>query len=144
MKKLISVLLAVIMMFSALTVGFMAFAEEPAPEQEESLLEDENVKQALDTAFNFFLGMGYDEFMALEDDAKWQTIQNMDFNKFMALAHVAKIILKFVKVAIKLANLLDKFGFIDLSEYKQMIVDFITEAISNIDVSGLEQSLIPA
>ncbi len=140
MKKVISVLLAVIMMFSTLAVGFMAFAEDAEPTSEESILDDETVKEALDTAFIFFLGMKYDEFMALDGDAQWEAIQNMDMNKLMVLAHVAKIVLKLVKVAIKLANLLDKFGILDLSEYKQMIVDFVAGAIEGADIP----SLIPA
>lgn len=141
MKKVISVFLAVLMMFSALTVGFMAFAEEP--EEQASILEDERVKALTDDAFNFFLGMTYEEFMALEGDAQWEAIQNMDMDKLMFLAHVAKIVLKLVKVAIKLANLLDKFGIIDLSDFKQMIVDFVADAIAGADVPDEQPAPAP-
>lgn len=138
------------MMFSALTVGFMAFAEEPAPEEpteEQSILDDERVQTAIDVTFKYFVGMGYDEFMALDGDAQWEVIQNMDMDKLLVVAKVAKILLKFVKVGIKLANVLDKLGFIDLSEYKQMIVDFVINAIKGADTpadAGEEPAPIPA
>lgn len=138
MKKLISVLLAVLMMFSALTVGFMAFAEEPedtTPEEEAgSILDDEKAQAAIDAAFKYFLGMTYDEFAALEGDAQWEAIQNMDMNKVIMLAKAAKLVLKLAKVAMKLIMVLDKLQIIDLSEYKQMIVDFIADAIKDINV----------
>ena len=135
MKKIISVLLAVIMMFSAFTVGFMAFAEDAAPEEpadETTVIDDEQAKAAADAAFMFFLGMTYDEFMALDGDAQWEAIQNMDMNKVIILAKGAKYVLKIAKVAIKIILVLDKLHIIDLSQYKQMIVDFIADAIKGI------------
>lgn len=133
MKKLISLLLAVIMMFSALTVGFMAFAEEPnegeTPDEETSIIDSEAAQAALDAAFKYFLGMTYDEFAALDGDAQWAAIQNMDMNKVITLAKAAKIVLKIAKVAIKLISVLDKLQIIDLSEYKQMIVNLIVDAV---------------
>lgn len=141
MKKLISVLLAVLMMFSALTVGFMAFAEEPAPEEEPT--ENEQLQAVADAAFKYFLGMTYDEFMALEDDAKWEAIQGMDMSKAITLLKAAKFVFKVAKVAMKLINVLDTLHFIDLSPYKKMIVDFIADAIKDIKVPGEETTTAP-
>lgn len=143
MKKLISVLLAVLMMFSALTVGFMAFAEdaeEPAPEEP---TENEQLQAVADAAFKYFLGMTYDEFAALDGDAQWEAIQKMDMNKVLVLAKTAKIVLKLAKVAMKLLNVLDKLNFIDLSPYKKMVVDFIADAIKGINVPGEETPTEP-
>lgn len=138
MKKLISVLLAVLMMFSAVTVGFMAFAEEPEDEtpaeENGSILDDETAQAAIDAAFKFFLGMTYEEFEALDGEAQWEAIQNMDMNKVIMLAKAAKFVFKIAKVAMKLIMVLDKLHIIDLSEYKQMIVDFIADAIKDINV----------
>ena len=148
MKKLISVLLAVLMMFSALTVGFMAFAEEPAgepePEETTSPLDSEAAQAAIDAAFKYFLGMTYDEFAALEGEQQWEAIQNMDMNKVIVLAKAAKFVLKIAKVAMKLIMVLDKLQIIDLSQYKQMIVDFIADAIKGINVPGEDVPAEPA
>ncbi len=138
MKKAISVLLAVLMMFSALTVGFMAFAEEG----EQTVIEDEKTKELADAAFNLFLGMDYEAFMNLTEEEQWAAIQSMDMGKLMALGKVAKIALKIVKVVIKLMNVLDKLGILDLSDLKQSIVDFIADAIKGADVPTEEEPVV--
>lgn len=150
MKKILSVLLAVILMFSTLTVGFMAFAEdveEPATEEtQEPVIDDEKVKEVADMAFNYFLGMTYDEFMALDGDAQWEAIKSMDMDKVMTLVKAAKFVLKFAKIGIKIINVLDKLGFIDLSGIKQMIVDAVVGAIVGAVVPGedVPETTVPA
>lgn len=147
MKKLISVLLAVLMMFSALTVGFMAFAEEPAQsenteETEPAVVDDEKLNEVADAAFKYFLGMTYDEFTALDGDAQWEAIKNMDMDKVILLAKTAKYVLKIAKVAIKIILVLDSLHIIDLSEYKQMVVDFIADAIKGITTPSEDDAAV--
>lgn len=144
MKKLISVLLAVIMMFSAFTVGFMAFAEdaETPEETDPPVVTDEQVNATVDLAFEYFLGMTYDEFMALDGDAQWEAIQQMDMDKVMVLVKAAKTALKVVKLAIKFIKILDKFGIIDMSSYKQMIVDYLVDVIKGVNPPAEDEGVI--
>ena len=70
--------------------------------------------------------------MALDGEAQWEAIKNMDMEKVIVLAKGAKFVFKIAKVAIKIMLVLDKLHIIDLSQYKQMIVDFIADAIKGI------------
>lgn len=126
MKKVISVFLAVLMMFSALTVGFMAFAEDA-----EVVAQEEKTNETVEKAFNYFFGMSSEEFMALSGNEQWEQIKNMDFDKLMILVRTAKVALKLIKFAAKIISFFENIGFIDLSNIKNVIVGFVLDAIIN-------------
>jgi len=133
MKKFIAVLLSILMCFSVVTV---AFAEETSDQGETTTQAPAiDTEKLLDEACQWALGMSYEEFNALDDAEKWVAIQNMDMEKVITIIKVAKPIFKFAKVAIKLINVLDKLGFVDLSDIKgaitNAILDAVAEAISN-------------
>ncbi len=103
MKKIIALLLALVMTFSMSTVAFVAFAEEETAPAEDT------------TITNPFEGMTEDEIMTY--------IMGLDMHTVKFVFHVAKI-------GVKLAFVLDKLGFIDLSDIKNAILDAVWELVS--------------
>lgn len=104
MKKFISVFLSVLMLFSIATVAFAADDEtttEPTTETT-TVASSEND--------NPLIGMDEDEIMDM--------LANMDWWEMKAIFKIAKI-------AVKLALVLDKLGFIDLSPIKNAILDMV-------------------
>ena len=93
MKKLIAVLLAVLMMFSVVTV---AFAEGETEEPTTTAAEEENSNAALDSIIKLLIGDG--------------SIENMPIGTAKAGLKIAKIFLKLAKAFIKVG---DALGFID-------------------------------
>lgn len=111
MKKIIALLLALVMAFSMSTVAFVAFAEDasdPAGETTTVPAEDGNK--------NPFEGMTEEEIMDF--------IMGLDMHTVKFLFHVAKI-------GVKIAFVLDKLGFIDLSPIKNAILDAVWNIISD-------------
>ncbi len=111
MKKIIALLLALVMAFSMSTVAFVAFAEDasdPAGETTTVPAEDGNK--------NPFEGMTEEEIMDF--------IMGLDMHTVKFLFHVAKI-------GVKIAFVLDKLGFIDLSPIKNAILDAVWSIISD-------------
>lgn len=112
MKKIISVLLALVMAFSMSTVAFVAFAEdasEPTEETTTSATDEEGGFK------NPFEGMTEEEIMDF--------IMGLDMHTVKFVFHVAKI-------GVKIAFVLDKLGFIDLSPIKNAILDAVWNLIS--------------
>ena len=94
MKKLIALLLAVLMMFSVVTV---AFAEgEPDDTTTTAAAEEENSNAALESIIKLLIGDG--------------SIENMPIGTAKAGLKIAKIFLKLAKAFIKVG---DALGFID-------------------------------
>ncbi len=120
MKKIIALLLALVMAFSMSTVAFVAFAEDasdPAGETTTVPAEDGNK--------NPFEGMTEEEIMDF--------IMGLDMHTVKFLFHVAKI-------GVKIAFVLDKLGFIDLSPIKNAILDAVWSIISDYIKPGEEPS----
>ncbi len=106
MKKIISLLLALVMVFSMSTVALVAFAEEA---------EDTTAGETVDEGFsNPFEGMTEEEIMDF--------IMGLDMYTVKAVFHIAKI-------GVKIAFVLDKLGFIDLSPIKNAILDMVWSLI---------------
>ena len=93
MKKLIAVLLAVLMMFSVVTV---AFAEGEADDTTTTAAAEENSNAALDSIIKLLIGDG--------------SIENMPVGTAKAGLKIAKVFLKLAKAFIKVG---DALGLID-------------------------------
>lgn len=106
MKKLISVLLAILMLFSTATVAFAAEAETTAPETE-TTVPAEGEEEGTPSA---------DELMGM--------LENMDWREVKAM-------LKIAKIAIKLVLVLDKLGFVDLTPIKNAILDMVWDMMKD-------------
>ena len=100
MKKLISVLLAILMLFSTATVAFAAEAETTVPETE-TTVPAEGEEEGTPSA---------DELMGMLENMNWSEVKAM---------------LKIAKIAIKLVLVLDKLGFVDLTPIKNAILDMV-------------------
>lgn len=109
MKKIIALLLALVMAFSISTVALVAFAEDAGDTATTAPAEDTTVQ-------NPFEGMTEDEIM--------NYIMGLDMHTVKFVFHVAKI-------GVKLAFVLDKLGFIDLSPIKNAILDAVWSIISD-------------
>ena len=110
MKKVISILLAVLMLFSTATVAFAA-EETTAPETEttapaEGEATDEEPK-APESA---------EDLLAMIEGMSWTEI---------------KFALKIAKIAAKLVLVLDKLGFVDLTPIKTAILDMAWDLIKD-------------
>ncbi len=108
MKKIIALLLALVMTFSMAVVAFAddAVTDEPTTGETE-----------VDPGFsNPLEGMTEEEIMDL--------IMGLDMHTVKTIFHVAKI-------AVKLAFVLDKLGFIDLSPIKNAILDAVWDLIGS-------------
>lgn len=112
MKKVISILLAVLMLFSTATVAFAA-EETTAPETEttapvegEGEATDEEPK-APESA---------EDLLAMIEGMSWTEI---------------KFALKIAKIAVKLVLVLDKLGFVDLTPIKTAILDMAWDLIKD-------------
>lgn len=112
MKKVISVLLAVLMLFSTATVAFAGDAAEAettttaAATTEGDNAENDNPLAGMDSA-------ELEEFFA-----------NMSWAEFKAIFKIAKI-------AVKLVLVLDKLGFVDLSPIRNAILDMVWNLIKD-------------
>lgn len=108
MKKIIALLLALVMTFSMAVVAFAddAVTDEPTTGETE-----------VDPGFsNPFENMTEEEIM--------DYIMGLDMYTVKTIFHVAKI-------AVKIAFVFDKLGFIDLSPIKNAILDFLWDLIAD-------------
>lgn len=101
MKKFISLLLAVLMLFSMTTVAFAEGETTTAPAEDSSVAEGETNDNPL---------------IDMDEEAITEYLENMTFAE-------AKAMFKIAKIAVKIALVLDKLGFIDLSPIKNAILD---------------------
>ena len=102
MKKLISVLLAILMLFSMATVAFATDETTTAPETSDTT-------------------DAPSEDMSIEDLKAF--LENLSPTE-------AKFIFKIAKIAVKLILVLDKLGFVDVVEpLKNAVIDMIKDAI---------------
>lgn len=112
MKKVISILLAVLMLFSTATVAFAAEettapeTETTAPAEGEGEATDEEPK-APESA---------EDLLAMIEGMSWTEI---------------KFALKIAKIAAKLVLVLDKLGFVDLTPIKTAILDMAWDLIKD-------------
>lgn len=110
MKKLISVLLALLMLFSTATVAFAAEGDAAEPETtvaaEDEAEADDNILKDMDT----------EDIMGMLEGMSWTEI---------------KFALKVAKIAVKLILVLDKLGFVDLSPIKNAILDVVWDLIKD-------------
>lgn len=106
MKKLISVLLAILMLFSTATVAFAAEAETTVPETE-TTVPAEGEEEGTPSA---------DELLGMLEDMDWREVKAM---------------LKIAKIAIKLVLVLDKLGFVDLTPIKNAILDMVWDMMKD-------------
>ena len=122
MKKVISILLALLMLFSTATVAFAA-GETTVPETEttapvEGEVTDEENK-APESA---------EDLLAMIEGMSWTEI---------------KFALKIAKIAVKLVLVLDKLGFVDLTPIKTAILDMAWDLIKDyIDQSQAEETTV--
>ncbi len=112
MKKLIALLLAVLMMFSVVTV---AFAAEGDPEDTTAAAE-ENSNAALDSIIKLLIGDG--------------SIENMPVGTAKAGLKIAKIFLKLAKAFIKVG---DALGIIDGDKIFMDLVNSVAGMINTGD-----------
>ena len=96
MKKLIAVLLAVLMMFSVVTVAFAEGEADDTTTTTAAAAEEENSNAALDSIIKLLIGDG--------------SIENMPVGTAKAGLKIAKVFLKLAKAFIKVG---DALGFID-------------------------------
>ncbi|MBR3095078.1 MAG: hypothetical protein IKH12_05775 [Clostridia bacterium] len=115
MKKLISVLLAILMVFSVVTVAFAAEGEG-AGAAEEPAATEENKNEAFDAIVKLLIGDG--------------TIENIPLGTAKAGLKVAKIFLKLAKAFLKVG---DALGFIDGDKIFLDLVNTIAGKMSNGD-----------
>jgi hypothetical protein len=117
MKKLISVLLAILMVFSVVTVAFAAEGEGAgAAAAEEPAATEENKNEAFDAIVKLLIGDG--------------TIENIPLGTAKAGLKVAKIFLKLAKAFLKVG---DALGFIDGDKIFLDLVNTIAGKMSNGD-----------
>ena len=107
MKKIISVLLALVMMFSLVTVAFVASAEEETPDETTTTTEAQG-EDATD-----------------EDTSGGFNIEDMPLWQLKLILKGGKIVLKFAKGVLKIAI---AFGLVDLADILRTIIDYITAA----------------
>lgn len=136
MKKIISVLLALIMMFSVTTVAFATDAEETTtPSTEESVPSEGGEGEATPEPEE-----GEEDSLLGEYD--W--ILDLPFATVKPALKIAKIALKLYMVYLKLGFI---FGWVDKEAFAQQVSDFISGLIGNAqpeDTAPEEPSTIPA
>ena len=111
MKKLISVLLAILMVFSVVTV---AFAADGDPAEEPAATEETQENSAFDAIVKLLIGDG--------------SIENVPLGTAKAGLKIAKIFLKLAKAFIKVG---DALGFIDGDKIVLDLVNSIAGMINN-------------
>ena len=111
MKKLISVLLAILMVFSVVTV---AFAADGDPAEEPAATEETQENSAFDTIVKLLIGDG--------------SIENIPFGTAKAGLKIAKIFLKLAKAFIKVG---DALGFIDGDKIFLDLVNSVAGMLNN-------------
>ena len=111
MKKLISVLLAILMVFSVVTV---AFAADGDPAEEPAATEETQENSAFDAIVKLLIGEG--------------GIENVPLGTAKAGLKIAKIFLKLAKAFIKVG---DALGFIDGDKIFLDLVNSIAGMINN-------------
>ena len=111
MKKLISVLLAILMVFSVVTV---AFAADGDPAEEPAATEETQENSAFDAIVKLLIGDG--------------SIENVPLGTAKAGLKIAKIFLKLAKAFIKVG---DALGFIDGDKIFLDLVNSIAGMITN-------------
>ena len=111
MKKLISVLLAILMVFSVVTV---AFAADGDPAEEPAATEETQENSAFDAIVKLLIGDG--------------NIENVPLGTAKAGLKIAKIFLKLAKAFIKVG---DALGFIDGDKIFLDLVNSIAGMINN-------------
>ena len=116
MKKLISVLLAILMVFSVVTVAFAADGDTPAEETKES--------SAFDAIVKALIGDG--------------SIENIPLGTAKAGLKIAKIFLKLAKAFIKVG---DALGFIDGDK---IFLDLVNSVAGMLNNGGDEAPAEPA
>lgn len=117
MKKIISVLLALLMLFSTATVAFAADETTTAPETETTAPAEDGEAAAPESA---------EDLLAMLEGMSWTEI---------------KFALKVAKIAVKLVLVLDKLGFVDLTPIKNAILEFAWGMIKDyIDQSQTEET----
>ena len=109
MKKVISILLALLMLFSTATV---AFAEGEAAEPETTVVSEDG--EATDEEPK--APESAEDFLAMIEGMSWTEI---------------KFALKIAKIAAKLVLVLDKLGFVDLTPIKTAILDMAWDLIKD-------------
>lgn len=114
MKKIISILLALIMIFSVTTVAFAADEEATTPPATEETTPAEG-EEGETTEEEPLLG-------------EYDWILDLPFGTVKPALKVAKIALKFFKVYLKLGLI---FGWVDKEEFAQQISDFIKSLIGD-------------
>lgn len=112
MKKLISILLAVLMIFSVVTVAFAAEGEG----EEQPAATEENSNAALDAIIKALIGDG--------------SIENMPLGTAKAGLKIAKIFLKLAKAFIKVG---DALGIIDGDKIFMDLVNSVAGMINTGD-----------
>ena len=113
MKKLISVLLAILMVFSVVTV---AFAADGDPAEEPAATEETQENSAFDAIVKLLIGDG--------------SIENVPLGTAKAGLKIAKIFLKLAKAFIKVG---DALGFIDGDK---IFLDLVNSIAGMLDNSG--------
>lgn len=122
MKKLISVLLAILMLFSTATVAFAA--EDATPDA--PAVSEENKDENKDENSNPLKDMNTEDIMSYLENMSWTEI---------------KFALKIAKIAVKLILVLDKLGFVDVVEpIKNALLDMIWNMIEDSVNGDAEQA----
>ena len=122
MKKLISVLLAILMLFSIATVAFAA--EDATPDA--PAVSEENKDENKDENSNPLKDMNTEDIMSYLENMSWTEI---------------KFALKIAKIAVKLILVLDKLGFVDVVEpIKNALLDMIWNMIKDSVNGDAEQA----
>ena len=122
MKKLISVLLAILMLFSIVTVAFAA--EDATPDA--PAVSEENKDENKDENSNPLKDMNTEDIMSYLENMSWTEI---------------KFALKIAKIAVKLILVLDKLGFVDVVEpIKNALLDMIWDMIEDSVNGDAEQA----
>ncbi len=122
MKKLISILLAVLMLFSVVTVAFAADGDDA----EQPAATEENKNEAFDAIVKLLIGDG--------------SIENIPLGTAKAGLKIAKIFLKLAKAFIKVG---DALGFIDGDKIFLDLVNSVAGML-NKDDSGETTQTEPA
>lgn len=120
MKKLISVLLAILMVFSVVTV---AFAADGDPAQEPAATEETKENSAFDAIVKLLIGDG--------------NIENVPLGTAKAGLKIAKIFLKLAKAFIKVG---DALGFINGDK---IFLDLVNSIAGMLDNSGEAETPAP-
>lgn len=127
MKKVISILLALLMLFSTATVAFAAEGDATDTPVVEDTNNSEDVNDGTEDGEASSVPSA-DELMSMIEGMNWTEI---------------KAALKIAKIAVKLALVLDKLGFIDLSPIKNAILEFAWGMIKDLVEQNKAESETP-